>query len=106
MRYSVSLAVAAVLMQIVVNIWPFIAVFVTTGATRWLNVATALMLILLLVAISAGLRGRVWIAVGYPIAAAVFIFILIDSTWRTLRRGGIEWRGTFYPLAALKANDI
>jgi glycosyltransferase involved in cell wall biosynthesis len=106
MRYSVSIAIAAVIMQIVVNIWPFIAVFVTTGATRWLNLATSLILILLLVAISAGLRGRVWIAVGYPIAAAVFVYILIDSTWRTLRRGGIEWRGTFYPLAALKANDI
>jgi glycosyltransferase involved in cell wall biosynthesis len=106
LRYSVSLTIAAVLMQIVVNIWPFIAVFVTTGATRWLNLATALMLILLLVAISAGLRGRVWIAIGYPIAAAVFVYILIDSTWRTVRRGGIEWRGTFYPLASLKANDI
>jgi glycosyltransferase involved in cell wall biosynthesis len=106
MRYSVSIAIAAVIMQIVVNSWPFIAVFVTTGATRWLNLATSLILILLLVAISAGLRGRVWIAVGYPIAAAVFVYILLDSTWRTLRRGGIEWRGTFYPLAALKANDI
>lgn len=106
MKYSVSLAIGAVLMQLVVNIWPFIAVFVTTGAVRWLNVASAAMLILLLAVVSAGSRGRVWIAIGYPIAAMIFVFILIDSTWRTLRRGGIEWRGTFYPLAALKANDI
>ena len=106
MRYSVSLAIAAVIMQLVVNVWPFIALFVTTGATRWLNFAAALMQILLLAAIAAGLRGRVWIALGYPIAAAVFVYILVDSTWRTLHRGGIEWRGTFYPLAALKANDI
>ena len=59
-----------------------------------------------LAAILAASRGRIWVAIGYPVGAAVFVFILIDSTWRTLRRGGIEWRGTFYPLAALKANDI
>jgi glycosyltransferase involved in cell wall biosynthesis len=106
MRYSVPLTIGAILLQLVVNIWPFIAVFVTTGPTRWLNLASAVLLILLLVAVSAGSRGRMWIAIGYPIAAMVFVFILIDSTWRTLRRGGIEWRGTFYPLAALKANEI
>jgi hypothetical protein len=64
------------------------------------------MLMLLLGAVSAGSRGRVWIAIGYPIAAAIFVFILVDSTWRTVRRGGIEWRGTFYPLSALKGNEV
>jgi hypothetical protein len=106
MRYSVALAIGAILLQLVVNIWPFIAVFVTSGPVRWLNLATAVMLVLLLGAISAGTRGRIWIAIGYPVGAMIFVFILIDSTWRTLRRGGIEWRGTFYPLAALKANDV
>ncbi len=106
MRYSVAMTASAIVMQLVVNVWPFIAIFVTTGATRWLNLGSALLLMLLLALISAGMRGRIWIAIGYPLAAVVFVFILIDSTWRTLRRGGIEWRGTFYPLAALKANDI
>ena len=106
MRYSVGMTVGAVIMQLVINIWPFVAVFVTSGATRWLNVVSVAILVFLLGAVSAGSRGRVWIAIGYPIAAMIFVFILIDSTWRTLRRGGIEWRGTFYPLAALKANDI
>jgi glycosyltransferase involved in cell wall biosynthesis len=106
MKYSVSLTVAAVLLQLVVNIWPFVAIAVTTGALRWLNVLSAAVLVGLLAAVLSGSRGRVWLALGYPIAAVIFVYILIDSTWRTVRRGGIEWRGTFYPLAALKANDI
>lgn len=106
MRYSVTLAVAAVLLQLVVNIWPFIAIVLTTGPARWLNVASALMLMTLYAAVAFGLRGRVWLALGYPLAAAIFVYILADSTWRTVRRGGIEWRGTFYPLAALRANDV
>jgi glycosyltransferase involved in cell wall biosynthesis len=106
MKYSVAMAAGAVALQLVVNIWPFIAVFLTSGLTRWLNLASALVLVSLLAIVSAGSRGRVWIAIGYPVAALIFVFILVDSTWRTLRRGGIEWRGTFYPLAALKANDM
>ena len=105
MQYSVLLAVGAVVMQLVVNIWPFVALFVTTGPVWWLNLVTSVILVLLLAVLCVGNRGRVWIAVGYPIAAMIFVFILVDSTWRTLSRGGIEWRGTFYPLAALKSND-
>ena len=106
MRYSVGLTVGAVIVQLVVNIWPFVAIFTTTGAVRWINVAVAVMLMLMYMAVAIGNRGRVWLAIGYPIAAMIFVYILIDSTWRTVSRGGIEWRGTFYPLAALKANDV
>jgi hypothetical protein len=106
MKYSVAMAAGAVALQLVVIIWPFNAVFLTSGLTRWLNLASAQVLVSLLAIVSAGSRGRVWIAIGYPVAALIFVFILVDSTWRTLRRGGIEWRGTFYPLAALKANDM
>lgn len=105
MRYSVALTVVSVAMQLF-NIWPFIALFVTTGAVWWLNLVACLMFMMLYAAIAIGNRGRVWLAIGYPVASAIFAYILIDATWRTLRRGGIEWRGTFYPLAALKANDV
>jgi len=39
------------------------------------------------------------------IAAPVITFILAGahSTWKAVRHGGIRWRGTFYPLAELRA---
>jgi len=37
-----------------------------------------------------------------PFGAAIFAYMIFRSTVVTLRRGGIVWRGTFYPLAELR----
>lgn len=38
----------------------------------------------------------------FPIAAALLIYSLLRSVLVTLFRGGIRWRGTFYPLSELR----
>lgn len=42
--------------------------------------------------------------------APFFVWIvplaLLRSTWTTLRNGGVRWRGTFYPLAELRARRV
>jgi glycosyltransferase involved in cell wall biosynthesis len=38
----------------------------------------------------------------YPLGAVIVLAALWNSAWRTLRRGGILWRDTFYPLADLR----
>jgi glycosyltransferase involved in cell wall biosynthesis len=106
LRYSLPAAIGAVLIQYVVNVWPFVAVFVTTGATRWLNLASALMLMAMYAAVAIASRSKWWLAFGYPVAAMIFSWIILSATWLTIWRGGIEWRGTFYRLADLKANDV
>jgi glycosyltransferase involved in cell wall biosynthesis len=35
----------------------------------------------------------------------VLLWALLRSTWKTLRQGGIFWRGTFYPSTELKAHQ-
>jgi len=45
-------------------------------------------------------------AVTYPIGALIFIWMLARSTIVTLWTGGIEWRGTFYPLEELKRGVV
>ncbi|MDR7414947.1 MAG: glycosyltransferase family 2 protein [Armatimonadota bacterium] len=51
----------------------------------------------------ATLRGLVggpwWLVFLHPVASLALPLALLRSAWRALRRGGIEWRGTFYPLA-------
>jgi len=44
-----------------------------------------------------------WYALLYPVAAVLFIYILLRSMIHTLRDGGVTWRETFYPLADLRA---
>jgi hypothetical protein len=43
-------------------------------------------------------------ALFFPFAALVFVFALLRSTLVTLKRGGVVWRGTFYPLTELRKN--
>jgi cellulose synthase/poly-beta-1,6-N-acetylglucosamine synthase-like glycosyltransferase len=39
---------------------------------------------------------------GFPLILAT----VVRSTWTTLRQGGVRWRGTLYPLAALRAGCV
>jgi GT2 family glycosyltransferase len=43
-------------------------------------------------------------ALFFPFGALVFIFSLLRSMLLTLKRGGVIWRGTFYPLTVLRKN--
>lgn len=46
-----------------------------------------------------------WHALTAPLGSAVNMLICVRSAWMTRRRGGIDWRGTFYPLGALRAGQ-
>ncbi len=54
------------------------------------------------------------VRLGRPVAAAVLVPLflpvlaasLLNSAARTLSRGGVRWRDTFYPLAALRAGLV
>ena len=51
--------------------------------------------------------GWSWLAaLGVPFVVPVFLCALLNSTTKTLWRGGIRWRDTFYPLEMLRAGNV
>ncbi|MFN0242443.1 MAG: glycosyltransferase [Planctomycetota bacterium] len=45
-------------------------------------------------------------AVASPISAPVLAWAVANSTWKTLRRGGVIWRGTLFPLQRLRERRV
>ena len=41
----------------------------------------------------------------FPFTAFVFIYSILRATFLTMKRGGIEWRGTLYSLKDLRNNN-
>lgn len=58
------------------------------------------------VVFSARLRMPVSTAVASPLFGWVLPAAVANSAWVTLRAGGVSWRGTFYPLAELRARRV
>src|SRR5436305_292015 len=76
--YRVWVVVVSTVMQLITLVWPFLALFLTSGPTRWLNLASVLVL-LTLCWINAPLAGvRRWHGLGFPLATLLFLYIL----WR------------------------
>jgi hypothetical protein len=44
-----------------------------------------------------------WPALLWPIGEVLLIVGVLRSTWLAVLRGGVTWRGTFYPLEELEA---
>jgi hypothetical protein len=41
-----------------------------------------------------------------PFMLPVMLYAMANSTWVTLRQGGIRWRDTFYSLETLRAGTV
>jgi glycosyltransferase involved in cell wall biosynthesis len=104
--YSVAAIVGGALLQTVLFVWPFVALLCTSGSVFALNAAACLLLLAACVDQTRFVGVSYGYAAGLPVATVLFIWILLRATYVTLRDDGINWRGTHYPLAALKANRV
>lgn len=101
-NFNLSAVIASTVITFIVGLLPQIAVFFTTGPTRFVF---SLIIIFRLWAFVDGAR-------KYGLKARWAPWVLISpvlslyTTWKavitTLKNKGIYWRGTFYPLEALK----
>ncbi|MBL9167186.1 MAG: glycosyltransferase family 2 protein [Verrucomicrobiales bacterium] len=47
-----------------------------------------------------------WSGLLAPWLLPILTYSLVNSTWKTLRQGGVRWRDTFYPLALLRKHNV
>ncbi len=102
MSFQAWRALGGSLVLAVMNLTPFIGAMFVPGATR----APYVIALLSMFALYGGLWHRdqipPWYFFLHPVSTVLFIYTVLRSTCVTLWNGGVEWRGTFYPLEDLR----
>jgi len=84
------------------NLMPFLGIFLAHG---WARLPYGLALLSMFL-IYAGMSSKSAIPPYYillhPVSTTLFLYTLLRSMFVTLSRGGVTWRGTFYPLDELR----
>ena len=105
MRFKTWIAFVAALGLLLMNVWPFIMVFFSGD---WATAGYVVALVCIL-AIYAGMAPKSgigpWYFFTHPISASLFAYAVVLSAVTTLVHGGVEWRGTLYPLEELKKSQ-
>jgi glycosyltransferase involved in cell wall biosynthesis len=95
-------AIGFCIAAVVLNIMPFAGTF---WAHDWARAPYAIALtcmFFLYAGMSVYSDVRPWYFFLHPLSTALFIYTMLRSMLFTLWRGGVEWRGTLYPLEGLR----
>lgn len=85
------------------TVWPFLALPLTRGLPRAAHAGAALAQLATFVIVNRFLGPQVLLlAPAYPLHALLVTYAMVRSTLLVLLRGGIYWRGTFYPTSLLR----
>jgi glycosyltransferase involved in cell wall biosynthesis len=104
--YSLVALAGSTVALLLMNIWPFVALLTTHGATRALNGASVTLIVLLFWTSTGYAFGRLGYVLAFPAAVLLFVYIMWRSALIAVVRGTVTWRGTAYPLAQMRANRV
>ena len=105
--YRLSAIVAASLLLFLTNVWPFVGVFLARSRPMRLLFGADVLAVLAMYAYGPRISGYSlppMYAALHPFGMGTFIYAAFRSAYLALAKGGIEWRGTFYPLRVLKGD--
>jgi len=95
-------AVGGSVAMAILNLMPFWGTFFAPGWTRIPYAVTLASMFLLYAGIWRKVEISPWYFLLHPVSTVLFIYTMLRSMIVTLWNGGVEWRGTFYPLDELK----
>jgi hypothetical protein len=85
------------------NLMPFVGICLAHGWER-LPYAIALLSIFAIYGMSGKWTSGIFLL--HPVSSVLFVYIMLRSMSLTLARGGVVWRGTFYPLEELRRGMV
>ncbi len=91
----------------VILVFAILVLGLMSGTAAGLAAALSPLTLILPASILARRVGCPWhCAVFVPFMVPTFLCALLNSTWVTLRQGGVRWRDTFYSLEALRTGTV
>jgi glycosyltransferase involved in cell wall biosynthesis len=106
LNYNLAVVALALTGLLATNVLPFVGVLVAHG---WIRIFWAIAVTIALcfhAGVSKVMRVSPFYAFTHPLGALLLGYMLLRSTIITLKQGGIQWRGTFYPLDELKRGVV
>ena len=90
-----------------VNLFAVIVFGLISGTAAGLAAALSPLTLILPGSVLARKVGWPWsCAVLVPFMIPAFLYAMVNSTWVTLRQGGVRWRDTFYSLETLRTGTV
>lgn len=96
-NYRLVLVFLVTLELLVFFLWPFAGLFLLHGRSLALDGAAAGSMLALGALGAYRLRFCPLYGLAYPVGALIMVVVLWNAAIRIRLRGGLEWRGTFYP---------
>jgi cellulose synthase/poly-beta-1,6-N-acetylglucosamine synthase-like glycosyltransferase len=105
-QFSGLLVALQTLSLLLFNVAPLTGLLFGHG---WVRILAAIAIIIPLgfhIGVDTVMRVSPLYSLTYPLGAILFAYMLLRSTFVTIRQRGIYWRGTFYPLDELRRHVI
>jgi glycosyltransferase involved in cell wall biosynthesis len=104
--FSVARVAISIFGLLLMNVLPFAGLIFGHGWVRIFSGICVLVVLCFHAGVDIVMRVSPLYCFTVPIGAVLFGYMLLRSTVYTLKQGGIVWRGTFYPLEALKRGAV
>jgi Glycosyl transferase family 21 len=102
MSFQAWRAIGGSIAVAVLNLPPFLGVLFAPGWTRVPYGVSLASMFMLYSAVWRRDQISPWYFFLHPVSTVLFIYTILRSMCVTLWNGGVEWRGTFYPLDELR----
>jgi hypothetical protein len=102
MSFQIWRALLGCALMAILNLLPFVGVLLAPGWARGPYALALGSIFLLYTGLWRQVEIHPWYFLLHPVSTMLFIYTMLRSMIFTLRQGGVEWRGTLYPLDELR----